>query len=59
MGMASFHDHSLMQATGFCHSAKAGQHIGDHFTSHPIASESCAQSAMAAKQNVATVASFT
>jgi hypothetical protein len=34
IGMASFHDHSLMQATDFCHGAKAGQPIRDHFTSY-------------------------
>jgi hypothetical protein len=28
------YDHSLMQATDFCHGAKAGQPIRDHFTSY-------------------------
>jgi hypothetical protein len=27
IGMASFHDHSLMQATDFCHGAEAGKSI--------------------------------
>jgi hypothetical protein len=34
IGMASFYDHSLMQATDFSHGAKAGQPIRDHFTSY-------------------------
>jgi len=34
IGMTSFHNHSLMQGTDFCHCAKANQTIRYHFTSY-------------------------
>jgi hypothetical protein len=57
LGMSPFDDDRLMNAADLSHSKESGQAVGNHFTGFGQAT--WVQFAMAAKENVRTVASLT